>query len=186
MKIACLAWGSLVWEPKDLLVRIPWFNDGPLLPVEFCRQSLDDRITLVLTPGKSPVRTLWALHSVDKLDVAIESLREREGISSQNKTTHIGRWENGSQPQNEIETEIACWAEEKRIDAVVWTALPAKFNGKNNVVPTIDDLLSYFRKLAFDKRQRAEMYIRNAPVQIDTDYRREIQEAFGWSPQVNY
>ena len=26
MKIACIGWGSLVWDPKDLLIRKPWFN----------------------------------------------------------------------------------------------------------------------------------------------------------------
>ena len=186
MKIACLAWGSLVWEPKDLLIRQPWFNDGPLLPIEFCRQSLDGRITLVITPGKPPVRTLWALFSVGQLDDAIDNLRSREGIPSQNKDKHIGRWENGATPQNEIEKEIEDWAKEKRLDAVVWTALPPKFNGTNNVVPSIDDLLGYFKTLAFEKRQNAEMYIRKTPIQIDTDYRRCFQCEFGWSPQNNY
>ena len=186
MKIACLAWGSLVWEPKDLLIRQPWFNDGPLLPIEFCRQSLNGRITLVITPEKQPVRTLWALSSANLLDDAIENLRRREGIPIKNNVIHIGRWANGTTPNNDIENEIADWAKEKRLDAVVWTALPPKFKGTNDLVPSIDDLKEYFKSLVFEKRQNAEMYIRNAPKQIDTDYRRYFQAEFGWNPQNNY
>ncbi|MCJ7616171.1 MAG: hypothetical protein MUO43_06495 [Desulfobacterales bacterium] len=147
MKIACLAWGSIVWEPKDLLIRQPWFNDGPLLPIEFCRQSQDGRITLVITPEKTPIRTLWALFSVDQIDAAIDSLRSREGIPPKNRDKHIGRWANSLTPKDKIENEIAGWAE---------------------------------------KKQNAEMYIRKAPKQIDTDYRRKIQTELGWSPQNNY
>lgn len=186
MKIACLAWGSLVWEPKDLLIRQPWFNDGPLLPIEFCRQSLDGRITLVITPEKPPVRTLWALSSVKLLNEAIESLRSRENIPTKNKDIHVGRWANGTTPKNDIEKEISDWAKEKRLDAVVWTALPPKFNGTNNVIPSIDDLITYFKSLAFEKRRNTEMYIRKAPIQIDTDYRRYFQTEFGWNPQNEY
>lgn len=186
MKIACLAWGSLVWEPKDLLIRQEWFNDGPLLPIEFCRQSLDGRITLVLAPEKPPVRTLWALSSASLLDDAIENLRDREGIPLKNKDIHIGRWADGMAPKDEIEKEISDWAKGNSLDAVVWTALPPKFNGKNNVVPSINDLITYFKSLVFEKRQNAEIYIRNAPKQIDTDYRRRFQVEFGWIPQNNY
>ncbi len=181
MRIACVAWGSLVWDPRDLLIRRPWFNDGPLLPIEFCRQSSDGRITLVITPGHPCVRTLWALFSVDDLDGAVESLRSREGIPAKNSDLHIGRWAN-NKPQNQIEVEIASWARKKRIDAVVWTALPPKFDGKDDVTPCAEEIVAYLKRLPFEKKRHAEQYVRKAPIQIDTDYRRKIQDDIGWTP----
>ena len=78
MKIACLGWGSLIWRPGNLLIQREWFNDGPLLPVEFVRKSDNGRLTLVITETAKPVRTLWALMTTYNLDEAKESLRKRQ------------------------------------------------------------------------------------------------------------
>ena len=80
MKIACLGWGSLVWDSRGLPVRKPWFMDGPLLPIEFVRQSEGGRITLVIVNNAAHIRSLWALLSVTDLEIAKKELADREGI----------------------------------------------------------------------------------------------------------
>src|SRR5690348_5301348 len=54
MKIACLGWGSLVWDPRALPIQREWFKDGPFAPIEFTRKSTDGRITLVIDPSAHP------------------------------------------------------------------------------------------------------------------------------------
>lgn len=86
MRIACLGWGSLIWNPKDLPIvnRNPeqWFTSGPVLPIEFARESRDKRITLVIIPEekcKSYVQTLWNIMVLKNFDTTIEPLRDQEG-----------------------------------------------------------------------------------------------------------
>ena len=82
-------------------MRGSWFSDGPFLPIEFVRQSKDDRITLVLSEGVSLVRSLWSLMSVDSMDEAAKCLAEREGILEKNIARDIGKWPQNSENENE-------------------------------------------------------------------------------------
>ncbi len=83
MTIACLGWGSLIWDPRELPVLRTWFEDGPLLPIEFARESDDGRITLVLAEDQPLVRSRWALMNVADRAAAREAVRRREGIPSE-------------------------------------------------------------------------------------------------------
>ena len=183
MKIACLGWGSLVWDPQTLPVRTPWFQDGPLLPIEFARQSMDDRITLVivLEDTVAAVRSLWALMSIGDLAKAKKELADREGIKEPNIDKYIGWWPRGEDSDCQVSANIGKWAASKDLDAVIWTALPPKFQNTNNRCPTPDEVLSHLDGLPYEKRRHAEEYIRKAPRQIDTEYRRRIEAKFGWT-----
>lgn len=177
-RIACLGWGSLIWEPKDLPIHREWFDDGPLISVEFARQSLDGRITLVLVETELLVPSLWAVINTVDLDSSIEALRCREGISKKNVEKHVCRWSVG-QPSPKLIPNLSEWADTNNVDHVVWTGLPPKFNGEE-ISPTAEQVVEYLKKLSGEKRENAERYIRRAPRQIDTKYRRVIESSLHW------
>ena len=169
--IACLGWGSLIWDPQDLSIRGCWFDDGPLIPLEFARQSMDDRITLVISPAARPVRSLWTLMDSYSLEDAKEQLQLREKTKN---PEHIGNWSRGEQSPKWI-PELSEWALTRNIDSVIWTALPPRFKGENNRPPSVEDVLRHLRALPKPARDEAEKYIRRAPGQIDTAYRKRIE-----------
>lgn len=132
--IACIGWGSLIWDPAGLPVSAPWRTDGPVLPLEFARQSKGDRVTLVIVPNALPSPTFWAPFNTGDLSIAREALRLREGKT---RDSWIGQWTRDVEPEGEITRVIGAWA--------------------------------------------AAKYVRRAPLQIRTAYRRTIEERLGWT-----
>ena len=181
MLIACLGWGSLIWDPRELPFRGEWYADGPLLPIEFARQSRDGRVTLVLLDKAPVVRSLWALMSVSDLQAAIEALADREGMRGADKTKNVGCWSMDQKSSGLSVDEIAKWTSRTGVEAVIWTALPATFDDKFGPGLVVN-VLDYLRPLSHEKRRNAERYIRKAPRQVDTDVRRRIEREFGWLP----
>lgn len=176
--IACLGWGSLVWDPRELPIHRQWFADGPFVQVEFARQSDDGRITLVLEFSALPVRSLWAMMDATEVGGAKEALGKREGVTNQ---SHIGIWSRGENAPRLI-SGLPQWAASNEVESVVWTALPSKFNGEEGRTPTCEEVVRYLGGLRGTVRDAAERYIRRAPRQIDTDYRRQIEAALQWTP----
>lgn len=174
MKIACIGWGSLIWNPEDLKICNKWFQDGPILPIEFTRQSEDGRITLIIDSIANPVRTLWALMTTDDLKDAIESLKEREKTVSKN-IHHVHK---SDSPVDPITITIKNWILSKDLDAAIWTGLSHK---KGEVRPTISQVINQLLSLNYITGKAAEEYVRRAPKQIDTEYRRAIEKNFGWT-----
>lgn len=179
--IACLGWGSLIWDLRELPVQRQWHQDGPFVKVEFARKSSDGRLTLVMVDDADavPVRSLWATMAIDNLKLARDALKKREGAKDE---CHIGDWSAGQQAPTAIPT-IANWAKAQGVDAAVWTALPPKFEGNNEVskMPSPDEVISYLTGLRGAARDNAERYIRLAPRQIDTPYRQRIEAELGWT-----
>ncbi|WP_153066994.1 hypothetical protein [Steroidobacter cummioxidans] len=178
--IACLGWGSLVWDPRTLGIQRQWFNDGPFIRVEFVRRSSNGRITLVLDEAAPPVRSLWAVMDATEIEAAAEALREREGVLEKNKQRDIGRWITGSASPANI-AGLPEWARAHGIDGVVWTALGPKYHASGSRA-TAEDITGYLRDLTGRMRDDAERYVRYAPPQIDTPYRRAIEATLGWTP----
>ena len=179
MKIACIGWGSLIWKPEGLKIQNHWFEDGPIIPVEFTRISSDNRVTLIIDKESKPVRTLWALLTSTSLEEAKESLKQRERVPKNDLIHSISLTDqNSSDP---IFQSIKDWLTEKKIDCAIWTGLTfsKKTDGKR---PSIEEILNHLKNLNSNDRRHAEEYIRKAPIQIDTDYRRQIETQLGWNP----
>lgn len=177
--IVYLAWGSLVWEPGDLPLTHDWRDDGPGVRVEFVRQSSNRRLTLVLTPEADPLPSLWARFSGEDLAAAREHLGLREKIPRKNREIHIGSWIPGTS-EPECILGLEAWAREHGVTAVVWTALPPKFFDREAPVASLEEALAYLAGLSGETRALAEEYVRRAPVQIATAYRKRFQEELGW------
>ena len=181
MVIACLGWGSLVWDPRSLPIRREWFKDGPFVPVEFARQSSGGRITLVIDERKEavPVRVLWAQMLSNNLPEARDALGDRENIKEKDRPSRIGSWKRADAAPHNI-PELSAWAEAHGVDAIVWTDLKPKFGNKDRT-PSAAEVVKYLRTRVGTQRDKAKRYIENAPIQIDTEYRRKIEAALNWS-----
>ena len=178
-RIACVGWGSLIWDTRDLLILGAWREDGPMVQVEFLRQSRDGRITLVLNSSARAVPSQWALMPNTDITSALEALRRREGVSKA-RSAEIAAWSTGS-PEPALIHDLPAWSEARNIDAVIWTALPPRFEDQERVAPTQEQVIAYLSALRGPARDLAEGYIRRAPRQIDTDFRRAIARALNWT-----
>jgi hypothetical protein len=147
MRIACIGWGSLIYEPGELKIyktsnpEDSWCSEGPLLPIEFARHSSGNRITLVLVPGAQTVKTLWNLFTVDALPDARESLREREKIPHHHADDWISDWDVRRQPSNSLEETVSEWARRLNLESAVWTNLPPKWADEVGRIPSQNEVL---------------------------------------------
>jgi hypothetical protein len=188
LRIGCLAWGSLWWDPRSLPVGGAFRDDGPRLPIEFSRVSLDGRVTLVIDSNAPLLTTYWVPLSVETPETAIEGLGVREKV----EPAHWSRWigfegqnlemgQSGDCPSG-IRESIRGWLEGASLDAVVWTALPSRGPEGETDVPDVDRLLEHLASLPEAARVRAEEYIRRAPPSIRTPNRARFEEILGWFP----
>jgi hypothetical protein len=179
LRIACLGWGSLVWDPRELPIRREWFKDGPFAPVEFTRLSSDGRMTLVIDPKATPLRILWAHMFPIDLNDAREALRKREDVRAKDWSRLIGSWQFGEPDPVNI-PGLPTWAAAHGLDAAVWTALEPKFR-ERGASPSREEVIQYLSGLRGPVRDQGKQYIERAPRQIDTNYRRQIEATMGWS-----
>ena len=184
MKLACLGWGSLIWSARSLPVRGAWFEDGPMLPVEFARVASDGRVTLVLLEGVPPVRSLWSLMISEDIESARRALGAREAVSEELVEESIGMWTPDQRSGGVAVDTIAAWAELMGLDGAVWTDLQPGKPGARGPSQALDadQVIAHLGGLDALARRTAEEYIRRAPAQIDTETRRRVELELGWTP----
>lgn len=193
MKIAILGWGSLIWNPGNLGInkeqgKNGWFDDGPMLPVEFARISKDGRLTLVIVDKKEveSVQTLYGISKYTELDHAILDLAVREGCGKNKIGSYVKSEDEFVPDKFECKNEIKSWIDEKEdIDAVIWTNLPEKYWYLNDENEKIDvdktKIIQYLDDLSSNKKALAEQYVRRTPVAVNTKMRQEIETKLEWS-----
>ena len=111
----------------------------------------------------------------ENVETARRDLGSREGIREHRWPDLIGAWPEGS---STCILGLEEWAQARKLDAVVWTALGSNFD--KNGDPLEDQVLGHLQSLCESKRHEAEQYIRRAPSQIDTDVRRRIAKDLKW------
>lgn len=186
MKIAIIAWGSLIWDPAKLTVvkslgQNGWFPDGPDLPIEFARISNNGRLTLVINSKSEKLKTLFAISNCKKLDEAILDLAVRESCGK-NKIGRFIKKNSECFPHDfHFKNEIEIWIKNKEvIDAVIWTNLKSNFKNITDREFNEENVLNYLKYLKADTQVLAEEYIRRTPTQIKTKMRKSIEKNFKW------
>lgn len=173
--IAILGWGSLLWDarPNFDALHGPWWDDGPILKIEFSRisKSRSDALTLVLDPVNGAANQVaYCVSKRSNLSQAVEDLRLREGTILKN----IGFVEaNGTKYSCNPESvdSITTWAFARKLDGVVWTDLPSNFVEKTGEPFSPERALAYLDALDDEGAKAALEYIRKAPRSIRTPLR---------------
>jgi len=190
MRIAIIAWGSLIWCPGSLRIRTRWRCHGPELPLEFSRIAADGRLTLAIDPiNGTPCQTYWAESAHSDLDLAKANLQEREKCVTANVHSIEATGDAGDGANNSVHDSIRSWLASKApITAAVWTGLPSNWHepAKRNREYSVDDAVAYVRKCmnengsSHDELKRLKEYICNAPRQTQTAARAKIFRFTGW------
>jgi hypothetical protein len=185
VKSVVLAWGSSVWDPRDLKIGSKFAPNGPLLPIEFCRVSEDGRLTLAIDENFGALcKTYSAPSALDALDAARDSLCLSEGMADARAIGFVepasGRQSDfAMQSHPQVVATIGAWAESLGYDAAIWTALTSNFDdwGKGGEPFSVSAALQYLETLEGEdpaKFAQALTYIRKAPLEVETPVREEV------------
>ncbi|MFJ4453224.1 hypothetical protein ACIP1G_04935 [Pseudomonas sp. NPDC089392] len=72
------------------------------------------------------------------------------------------------------------WALTHRLDALVWTALPPRYQNIENRIPMAPEAAEYLMSLDETTQAHARDYLNKVPGQIYTAYRQFCAERLGW------
>lgn len=185
MKIAILAWGSLINNNSDLSLNSEFIYNGPILPLEFSRvSSSGDKkgcLTLVIDKDNGQNnKVFYAESSLLNLSDAITELGIREKISQRISIGYINR---KNQTINKLAFElypevcydICDWADENGYEGVIWTGFRANFEKMTNQEFNIETAINHLDNLSYEQKEMAYSYIYNTPQEIQTSLRSFIE-----------
>ncbi len=179
LRIAILAWGSLIWEPRPEFdiqrEQQDWYLDGPTLKIEFSRISKSRKraLTLVIDDKNGSVTTVaWCLSKRHSVEDAICDLRSREGTTLNNIGCVCLTADASASTYPIIET----WASEKHIDAVIWTALKSNFEEEKGMPFSVNAAVEHIKTLDPYGKAKAAEYVWRAPEFVRTRLREALQQ----------
>jgi len=180
MRIAILGWGSLLWEDRPEFNNWieQWQYDGPNLKIEFSRISATrlGALTLVIdTEHGISTQVAWCLSKRANFADAVADLRCREGTTIEN-IDYVCLDEKPT-PLNTPEKQdpIVAWARERKLDAVVWTALKSNFKKKVKQPFSVEAVVAYVKTLGPSGKAKAAEYVWRAPEFVQTPVRSALQ-----------
>ncbi len=176
--IAVLGWGSLIWDPRELVLENPWVGNGPMIRVDYLRRSSRNRVTLVLHQSAAEVPSLSTSYAGSNWTRVRDMLVLREGVTAQPEAIH--HWTTGEGEGVNI-AGLPKWAESNGVDHVLWTALPPRWDRIDGRVPTLEQVVGFLEGLRPDRHHAAEEYVRRTPAQVMTTIREAIQVRLGWT-----
>lgn len=178
---AILGWGSLLWDGGAEFDRWhdEWRYDGPSLKLEFSRVSSSrlGALTLVVDPAHGSSTTVaWCLSTRKDPADAVADLRCREGCAIR----YIARLNmpvssDGCAEQSGV-SDIAVWAQSRKLDVVVWTALTSNFAIEVKKPFSVPEAIAYLRRLAPAAKVKAAEYIWRAPEFVRTPLRSSVEK----------
>lgn len=180
--VKIIAWGSLLWDPRELEMGSGWRHDGPTLPIEFSRIARDGRLTLVVDPADGAAVTTWTCDSSLDLQDAVQNLSLRERCSADRIGWVDTRTGKASPHRPATVRGIRTWCSAAGAKAAVWTALPKTFGPRSGTPFSIPNALAYLGGLTGTVRARAFEYIRRAPLTTMTAVRRSFQARWPEDP----
>lgn len=134
MKIAYLAWGSLLWDYNILPIKHYWKKSEIKLPLEYSRKSdhKKGRMTLVIDKKYGSWNNVWyALVDLNNLNMAIRILRKREKSKTNKSIGYVNLIDNTFHTKTLGKLtidKIKKWMKNKNIEAVIWTDLQSNWN----------------------------------------------------------
>lgn len=167
-KIAILAYGSLIWNPRNLETTGNWHYGGPALPVEFSRIATNGRLVLTYTPEADPQPTFYIRSAFNDLEQAIANVAAREGC----QIGHINR----SDSKKSI---FGQWLRENDFDHALFCALPVNFEEIRGEKLSGQAAQKYLDTLNEEQFAIAWEYIVKAPNQIVTPVRKFLLDRYG-------
>lgn len=173
MRIAILAWGSLVWDKEHEAAEAfdeqhgSWSDDGPMLMIELSRISKVSRpgvMTYVIDKDGSACRVKWALSERMTCSESIDDLKKREKATSKGSIGFKNLKTNERCGRDESSLKvIENWARAKEIDAAIWTDLRPNFSEETGRECSTQAVLEHVKKSA-DARRKTIEYVIRAPI----------------------